>query len=150
MLSASSRWVRAVLVLSLTIFSTATLSTLAHASPTSDYQAHRRKSRILLVFSSTETEPEYHRQLEDLQRANADLATRDVVVIPVLLGDSNGDELRARYQVRESAPFEAVLIERDGAEKLRSYRMISAEKIEEIVDHNSRPPVVQIANSGIK
>jgi hypothetical protein len=103
-------------------------------SAVNDYKTHWRKDQLLLVFASGDSEPEYHRQLADVSRAEPDLSTHGVVVISVLPGVSGGDDLRARYQIREAAPFTAVLVGKDGAEKTRSYRMIPAEKVVEVLN----------------
>lgn len=98
--------------------------------------------RILVLFAEADN-PELKRQLDLLTTRTADLADRDMVVLHVTAADvkaiygkaGNADAKQLRSEAGiDGAQFTAVLIGKDGGEKLRSHHAVSDREIFELID----------------
>lgn len=98
--------------------------------------------RILVLFAEADN-PELKRQLDLLTTRTADLADRDMLVLHVTAADvkaiygkaGNADAKQLRSEAGiDGAQFTAVLIGKDGGEKLRSHHVVSDKEIFELID----------------
>ena len=107
--------------------------------------------RVLLLFASSAQDPQYRDQLDQLKHHTAELKDRDVLLIPLLVDTapvpadtlrvlpSSGispqeqDTLRARYRIAPSQ-FTALLLGKDGGEKLRQQTPLSFTKLRDTID----------------
>jgi len=104
---------------------------------------YKWKMRPLVVFAESDGSPLLAEQREIVARNRSDLNKRDVVVVWVVgrtlsteLGpppSSNATSLRARYNVSDGE-FRAVLVGKDGGEKLSSSKPLAAEKLFATID----------------
>lgn len=109
-----------------------------------DLTPYRDTSRLFLIFAPSRTDERYHHQRQLLQGAEEGLADRDLVLAQ-LLEDGEGfmggnpvspEEAagaRQNFAVGDGE-FAAVLIGKDGTEKLRSGEPVSAEELFERID----------------
>ncbi len=122
------------------------------AQPAPSLSSLKDKSRVLLVFASTDRDPLFQQQIALLDRHRDAMRERDLVVIPVLVqaGPVNGPDtirtihppvasdadqidLRHRFHV-PAGEFTVILIGKDGGSKLTQHDPVSAEKVEQIID----------------
>ena len=122
----------------------AALATLAvFATAAQSMANYRWKKRPLVVFAESDGSPLLAEQRQIVSRNRSDLNKRDVVVVWVIgsslsteLGpppSSNATSLRARYNVADGE-FRAVLVGKDGREKLSSSKPLAAEKLFATID----------------
>ena len=122
----------------------AALATLAvFATAVQSMSNYKWKKRPLVVFAESDASPLLAEQRQIVARNRSDLNRRDVVVVWVVgrtlsteLGtppSSNATSLRARYNVADGE-FRAVLVGKDGGEKLSSSKPLSAEKLFATID----------------
>ena len=122
----------------------AALATLAvFATAAQSMANYRWKKRPLVVFAESDGSPLLAEQRQIVSRNRSDLNKRDVVVVWVIgsslsteLGrppSSNATSLRARYNVADGE-FRAVLVGKDGGEKLSSSKPLAAEKLFATID----------------
>ena len=122
----------------------AALATLAvFATAVQSMANYRWKKRPLVVFAESDGSPLLAEQRQIVSRNRSDLNKRDVVVVWVIgsslsteLGpppSSNATSLRARYNVADGE-FRAVLVGKDGGEKLSSSKPLAAEKLFATID----------------
>ena len=95
--------------------------------------------RLLLLFSPTEEDERYKLQLEELHRYQAGLWERDVLLFHVFLhkllmpdgsrrDPSEAGSLRRHFIIPEKETV-ALLIGKDGGEKLRSRDLLTAQRL---------------------
>lgn len=100
---------------------------------------HKWDNRLLLLFSPSEEDERYMRQLEELQKYQAGLWERDVLLFHVFpyklivpkggsLDQSESASLRRHFIIPEKETV-ALLIGKDGREKLRSRELLTAERL---------------------
>ena len=108
--------------------------------------------RVLLVFAPSDQNSDFQQQFQMLSRSAADMQQRDLVIVPVLVNvgqytsantlrnthppvasDQDQVALRNRFHVAPGE-FSAILIGKDGGEKLREHTPISAEKLNQTID----------------
>ncbi|MBA2443706.1 MAG: DUF4174 domain-containing protein [Rubrobacter sp.] len=104
-----------------------------------DLTPYRDTNRLLLIFAPSRTDERYDRQRQLLQGEDDGLADRDLVLLQ-LLGDGKGfmqgnpvspeeaSGAREGFGVGDGE-FAAVLVGKDGTEKLRSGEPVSAEEL---------------------
>ena len=128
------------------------LATLLPATQPQSLADLRDRARVLLVFAPSDRDPIYQQQLTLLHNKQAEMNERDLVVVPILAqqgtptsantlrslgqsGISNDEQLatRQRYHVGLDE-FAAILLGKDGGEKLRSKIPISTEKLTTLID----------------
>ncbi|MBY0225881.1 MAG: DUF4174 domain-containing protein [Hyphomicrobium sp.] len=124
--------------------SVAALATLAvFATTVQAMSNYRWKKRPLVVFADSDGSPLLAEQRQIVARNQSDLNKRDVVVVWVVgqtvsteLGpppNSNATSLRARYAVADGE-FRAVLVGKDGGEKLSLSKPLAADKLIATID----------------
>ena len=103
----------------------------------------RDRYRPLLLFAAQPDDPALLAQMTRLKEATAGLAERDVLVIAIPYKDpsstdvslSAADALAARRAFHVAPEdFTAILLGKDGGEKLRSKKPISFEKLRDTID----------------
>ena len=107
-------------------------------------QRFQWQNRPLLVFAPAADTPALTRQLEIARRQRAGWRDRDMITV-VIAGDApvtvegtrakdlSNDALRARYGI-SGETFAAILVGKDGTEKLRHDAAISAAKLFQTID----------------
>jgi hypothetical protein len=130
-----------------TIMAAATLAAgladAAAASPLADYRWH---SRVLLIFAPTDTTTLVE-QSKDLLADKPGLAERDLVVLAIVGRDPprlvfgrepasavSAEALRQRFDVAEPVGFTAILVGKDGGEKLRQTHPIRHDELYAVID----------------
>jgi hypothetical protein len=116
---------------------------LVFATAVQSMSNYKWKKRPLVVFAESDGSPLLAEQRQIVSRYRSDLNKRDVVVVWVVgrtlsteLGpppSSNATSLRARYNVADGE-FRAVLVGKDGGEKLSSSKPLAAEKLFATID----------------
>jgi hypothetical protein len=116
---------------------------LVFATAVQSMSNYKWKKRPLVVFAESDGSPLLAEQRQIVSRYRSDLNKRDVVVVWVVgrtlsteLGpppSSNATSLRARYNVAD-VEFRAVLVGKDGGEKLSSAKPLTAEKLFATID----------------
>ena len=128
-------------------FKTAGIASLPQASPTPtgivSLNALRDRARPLLIFAARPDDPQLGIQLRRLQQNATAVSERDIVIIAIpyqspsptsaVLSDGDAQIARRRFNVAPD-DFQVILIGKDGGEKLRSSKPLSAEKLSEVVD----------------
>ena len=123
---------------------------LAQDAPT--LASLKDQKRVLLVFAPSDQTPDFRRQLDLLSKHTADLQQRDLILLPVVTTmiqptDANtlrvGHlpvaspteqlDLRHRFHIAPSQ-FAAILIGKDGGEKLRQNTPITLDKLNATID----------------
>lgn len=94
---------------------------------------YRGKNRILLVFGPSPEDPQVQHQLTSAADNKDDLAERDLIVRALPSGDPESAGFRERYGVPAEG-FTAILIGKDGTEKLRRSEPILAEELFATID----------------
>ncbi len=108
--------------------------------------------RVLLVFAPSDRDPRYLQQTEMLEHHGAEMKERDLVLIPVVTetgpqitpetlrvirGPSLSDQeqmlVRQRFHVAPEA-FTAILLGKDGGEKLRVTAPVSVDRLNRTID----------------
>ena len=101
--------------------------------------------RVLVIFSPRADAAEYIAQRQMLRENTALLEERDVVVWEIVADDfvrTNGAarpqlhaaDFYSAFDVADVAAFTAILIGKDGEEKLRQFSPITASKLQRVVD----------------
>jgi len=88
--------------------------------------------RKLLVFATGECTP-LHKQVEIFSPFKSGMHERDIVIEQFCLNKENKNKF-TKWKVPTDSSFTLVLIGRDGGEKFRSYKLVSAKTIFDIVD----------------
>lgn len=109
-----------------------------------DLNEYRWNSRVLLLFSPNNTYTELTRSMEMVRTNKSGIEERDLKVFQVLgnIGNSSGDKVVQRedsQDIREwfdvtSNEFKAILIGKDGTEKLRTGEAVTKERLFEVID----------------
>ena len=108
--------------------------------------------RVLLVFAPGDRDPRYVQQIQLLEHHGADMQERDLVLIPVateagpritpetlrvILGPGLSDQeqvlARQRFHIAPEA-FAAILLGKDGGEKLRVTAPVSMDRLNRVID----------------
>lgn len=89
------------------------------------------KSRPLVIFAPSQSDPHYIQQINILEKVKAELKERDIVVLSDTSPSSNG-ELRSQLNPKG---FEVVLVGKDGGMKLRQQKPISSEVLLSTIDN---------------
>ena len=97
-----------------------------------DLHQYQWKNRILLIFAPTEADTAYQQQRQLLEASAAEVKERDLIVLPVVEAAANQD-LRTQFNIANGA-FAVILIGKDGGEKARFERVISAAQLFAIID----------------
>ena len=110
----------------------------ARAEPVADRVADPAhyiwRSRVLMVFAPSESDPNLAAQRAVFDRHTAGMTDRDLVLLTSIGGPASPDHaLRKRYGVSGDG-FEALLIGKDGGVKLTSTRPFSAQELFQTVD----------------
>ena len=110
------------------------------------------KNRVLLVFAPTDQDPRLHEQLNLLSHHSQDMKERDLILIPVPMQSgppttpdtlrtlrppiiSASEQLTLHHRFRVAPrDFAAILLGKDGGEKLRSATPISIERLNGTID----------------
>ena len=105
--------------------------------------ALRGHARPLLIFAPTFNDPQLQIQLSELRDNASAIAGRDLVVIAlsyngpsptqVQLTNTDADAARRRFHIAPSE-FAVILIGKDGGDKLRALKPLSAEKLRDTID----------------
>ena len=130
------------LILALTLAPVAFLH--AQQSPFTTLASLRGNARPLLIFTSTPNDPQLQIQLRILSENAEAAAERNIVpiVIPwnnpapsgtTTLTPTGAEAARRRFSVPPT-DFTAILVGKDGGEKLRSSRPISFTKLRDLID----------------
>ncbi|MBM3211673.1 DUF4174 domain-containing protein [Candidatus Poribacteria bacterium] len=109
-----------------------------------DLSDYKWKNRLLLVFSPSETYPDYRLQKRELEEQMAEVEDRDLIVFTVFekggnsigaspMTDEEGEFLREKYGI-ELGQFTIILVGKDGEEKLRRTEHTPLEEIFSVVD----------------
>lgn len=109
-----------------------------------DLDDYKWERRVLLIFAPGDSHPEYVQQRNELTGNREGMEERDMLIVYVLRdGDSrlqlapnkriNEEKLRNRFDLSED-DFAAVLVGKDGTEKLRSEDAISIQRIFNRID----------------
>ena len=103
----------------------------------------RNRARPLLLFAPEASDPALEAQLRILQEGNADSEDRDLVPVALSLRGSSvtqmsfssaeASALRRRFHIPD-AGFTALLLGKDGGEKLRSSQPFSMKTLNETID----------------
>jgi hypothetical protein len=120
------------------------VGTMTAAEAANPLAAWRWKSRLLLVFAPDDANPDLQAQRRMLASAQAEVAAHDLLPIEIVgnrieaAGDlqtaaTDAGSLRHDYGVPRPR-FAVILIGKDGGEKLRQTRPISAESVVSIID----------------
>lgn len=102
------------------------------------------QNRLILLFAPTSQYPTYLMQLENFQDCEAEMDERDIRVLSFFADDYDNDRLleapnedihtiRKRFQAPADR-FLAVLIGKDGTEKLRSKQPFNMDYINRLID----------------
>jgi hypothetical protein len=138
------------LAFALTIIASMTFVPKARAQQTLSGLVDR--SRVLLIFAPNGLDGRYGKQLSAFEHHEADLRSRDVVVIPVLMDPGpptasstlrvlqppliQADEqitIRRRFHIQQNE-FAVILLGKDGGEKLRSLTPVTLLRLDRTID----------------
>lgn len=125
------------------IFAISLLITSSTSGFAMDSLAELRWNKRILVLFAEATNPKLEQQLGLLATKAADLSDRDMVVLHVTstdvkaiygkVGNADARKLRSEAGV-ESAEFTAILIGKDGGEKLRSDDVVGDRDLFDLID----------------
>lgn len=123
-----------------------------HQAPAQALATFVDKNRILLVFAPTDQDPRLREQLNLLSHHAKDMKDRDLILITILspsgettppdtlrtpprpvLSDAEQLSIRHRFRV-PPAEFAAILLGKDGGEKLRSSTPVSCNGLNRTID----------------
>lgn len=136
---------RRIALLFLTAFMAAPLAAQASAEQVmQQIEQYQWTKRVLVVFAPTAGDADYQRQRAALTGQDAMLDARDLVRWDVLADGTvrHNGALRPQLHARDfyeafgvdAAGFTAILIGKDGEEKLHQTTPISAEKLRRVID----------------
>ncbi|MEQ8194366.1 MAG: DUF4174 domain-containing protein [Rhodospirillales bacterium] len=102
------------------------------------------KNRLLLIFAPGERDPRLAKQLADMSRSKCGIRDRDIRIFrlvkdqPAVSADGREQDLdqvalRKAYGIR-GGDFAAILIGKDGGEKMRAFRPLPTNNLFEEVD----------------
>lgn len=94
---------------------------------------YRWKARLLVVIAPGEGDASLARQRAIFEEAARSNAERDLVLIEGVGSGEAARDLRRRFRVVER-DFAAILVGKDGGEKLRSSSPLAAERLHETID----------------
>ena len=94
--------------------------------------AYRWKARVLLVFAPRADAPALAEQRRFLEKEKTGLRERDLVVLELTDG-AKAETLRRQFNIRPEN-FTAILIGKDGGEKLRKSAPVSPKEIFDLID----------------
>ena len=100
------------------------------APETANLDQYRWQSRPVVIFAPSAQDPAYVEQMAMLQKSQAELAERDIVVLSDTSPTANG-KLRSQLQPKG---FELVLVGKDGGMKLRETTPLSTEVLLSTID----------------
>ncbi len=122
------------------------------ASPQQTLSTLVDRNRVLLLFAPASTDPRLGQQLDAFHHHEAELRTRDLILIPLTLENSPpiasdtlrllqppriSDEeqitIRRRFHIAQNE-FAVILIGKDGGEKLRSTTPITLQRLNRTID----------------
>ncbi|MFC1713317.1 CIA30 family protein [Candidatus Poribacteria bacterium] len=109
-----------------------------------DLDDYKWKNRLLMVFSPSESHPDYKSQKKEIVEKIAQIDERDLVVFEIFEEGENrvsnstiahaaGESLREKFSVKPEE-HTVVLMGKDGAEKLRSTGHVPIEEIFSLID----------------
>lgn len=112
------------------------------------YQQQLR-DRVLIVFAPDHSSQLYKQQLKVLKNNHEGMIERDIVFYSIFdlsgidpeknpLSESKVDSIRRVHQV-PNADFTVLLIGKDGTEKMRSHKVVSAQELFALVDAMPTP-----------
>jgi len=126
------------------------LTPLTHAQPTIAALAGR--SRVLLLFAPDSLDRRFGQQLDNFAHHSADLGSRDLVLVPIvpdsglpnaspilrelrppLVHDDEKITIRKRFHI-DPASFVVILLDKSGAERLRSTTPITIQRLNRTID----------------
>jgi len=131
----SLRWlwiILSIIVGSLIVLGGGKMDTSRSSAAALDLHQYQWKNRLLLIFAPTETDATYQQQRQLLDASAAEVKERDLIVLPVVEAAANQD-LRTQFNIANGA-FAVILIGKDGGEKARFERVISAAQLFAIID----------------
>ena len=109
-------------------------ATVAPASAASDpLGAYRWRSRVLVVVAPDGRDPRLAEQRRLFGETSTGDRERDLILVEEIGGAEEAAPLRARFGIGTS-DFAAILVGKDGGEKLRSDRPIPSERLFETID----------------
>ena len=88
--------------------------------------------RKLLLFAPGECEM-LHKQVENFSHFKSEMHERDIIIEQFCQNKENKNEF-TNWNISTDCSFAIVLIGRDGGEKYRSYKLVNAKVIFDIVD----------------
>jgi NADH dehydrogenase [ubiquinone] 1 alpha subcomplex assembly factor 1 len=102
------------------------------------------KNRLLLIFSPSESHPDYKAQKRELEEQIAEVEDRDLIVFTMLeegesgigkssKSDTAAESLRNQFGI-EPGQLTVILVGKDGGEKLRSTGRVPTEDIFSLID----------------
>jgi len=97
---------------------------------TANLDGYRWQHRPVVIFAPSAQDPAYLEQMAMLQKSQAELAERDIVVLSDTSPAANG-KLRSQLQPQG---FELVLVGKDGGMKLRETTPLSSEVLLSTID----------------
>ncbi len=123
--------------------------TRAHSQTLASYVD---RNRVLLLFAPTDHDPRLREQLKLLDHHRPDMRERDLILIPILsqsgppttantlrslnpllISDEEQLVIRNRFHVAPT-DFAAILLGKDGGEKLRSTQPLAVSRINQTID----------------
>ncbi len=121
------------------------LASLSTVSAQGDLDALRWKNRILILFAPSTNDPSFAEQSRTLLANEAALAERELVVlgggggrVETLYGDPraahDAGALRRHFGLAAGAPFEAILIGKDGGVKWRQDAPFDLRDLNAVID----------------
>jgi hypothetical protein len=94
---------------------------------------YRGLNRVLLVFAPSGEDPQYHHQITSAADYKDEFAERDLIVRALPADDPEAPAFRDRYGVPTEG-FTAILIGKDGTEKMRRNEPILSEDLLSTID----------------
>ena len=110
------------------------------------------RNRVLLIFTPTALDGRYGQQLDAFNHHEADLRSRDLIVIPLIqqpgpanlspalralqpphISDEEQLTIRRRFHIA-ATEFAVILLGKDGGEKLRSTTPITIDRLNRTID----------------
>jgi hypothetical protein len=107
------------------------------------------RNRVLIVFASSSADPQFQQQLTLLAEHADSMKERDLVMVPNLfhaaatasqqplaansVEDQNAARTRKRFHITPGE-FTVILLGKDGGEKVRKYKPVTIEQLNEIID----------------
>lgn len=104
------------------------LTGTASAAASGDLDSYRWRARVLVVLAPDAADTRLAAQRRIAERARPGLKERDLVVLVETGRGARAEALRRRFGVAE-AEFRAILVGKDGGDKLASREPIAAERL---------------------